>query len=164
MFGATSIARGTGIASDSSIFLCPGSPGSVDPDFVTTALSQTDRDAPITFRQIRVNRSGTEFTFFRFRSIRPVTEDESDTSGNPDRAVRLNRVRTSSRRTSIDGLPRLWNVFRRARSLVGPRPERPHLVDQFTESIRSYCCPGSDHESLRSTISARRCYPHLRQQ
>lgn len=112
----------------------------LSPVLATTALAVflSDRDAPIIFRQIRVGRSGTEFTLFKFRSMRPVTEDESDTSWNPDRAVRVNRVGNFIRRTSIDELPQLWNVVRGEMSLVGPRPERPHFVNQFAESIPSY--------------------------
>ena len=42
------------------------------------------------------------------------------------------------RRTSIDELPQLWNILRGDMTLVGPRPERPHFVDQFSSQYDRY--------------------------
>lgn len=100
------------------------------------AVSVPDRGAPILFRQVRVGRDGREFTLYKFRSMRPVADTASDTDWHPD--DRIGPVGHFIRKTSIDELPQLWNVVRGDMSLVGPRPERPHFVEQFARTVPSY--------------------------
>lgn len=100
------------------------------------AVSLSGRGAPILFRQVRVGRDGREFLLYKFRSMRPVETGTSDTDWHPE--DRIGPVGRFLRKTSIDELPQLWNVVRGDMSLVGPRPERPHFVDQFTRTVPSY--------------------------
>ncbi|PYE20212.1 exopolysaccharide biosynthesis polyprenyl glycosylphosphotransferase [Williamsia limnetica] len=102
------------------------------------AVYLSDRTAPIIFSQVRVGRNGDEFTLFKFRSMRPVAPTTSDQDWRPDKDNRVNFVGKLIRKTSIDELPQLWNVVKGDMSLVGPRPERPHFVNQFKDSVPSY--------------------------
>ena len=90
---------------------------------------------PIFFRQRRVGRQGRLFELYKFRTME--VNDESDTSWKPEDAG-ITVVGRILRRTSVDELPQLFNVLRGDMSLVGPRPERPHFVQQFSTSVPRY--------------------------
>ena len=51
---------------------------------------------------------------------------------------RLGRVGKFLRTTSLDELPQLWNILIGQMSLVGPRPERPHFVEHFGQTVPGY--------------------------
>ncbi|MGY1790070.1 sugar transferase [Geodermatophilus sp. SYSU D00803] len=92
----------------------------------------------IIFRQERVGLDGRPFQVLKFRSLKPVDETESQTNWNIKHDDRLGPVGRFLRATSLDELPQLWNIVRGDMSLVGPRPERPHFVDQFSAHIPRY--------------------------
>ncbi|MFB4308251.1 exopolysaccharide biosynthesis polyprenyl glycosylphosphotransferase [Actinomadura sp. GTD37] len=91
----------------------------------------------VLFRQRRIGRGGEEFVLLKFRTLKPADEEESDTRWTVKNDARMGRVGRFLRDTSLDELPQLWNVVRGDMSLVGPRPERPHFVEQFART-----CPG----------------------
>jgi exopolysaccharide biosynthesis polyprenyl glycosylphosphotransferase len=92
----------------------------------------------VLFRQTRVGLDGRPFTLLKFCSLRPAGEEEPSTRWNIGEDVRLRPVGKFLRRTSLDELPQLWNVLRGDMSLVGPRPERPYFVDEFTRQFPWY--------------------------
>ncbi len=92
----------------------------------------------IVFRQERVGLDGRPFQVLKFRSLKPVDEGESRTQWNIRHDDRLGPVGRFLRASSLDELPQLWNIVRGDMSLVGPRPERPHFVDQFSAHIPRY--------------------------
>jgi exopolysaccharide biosynthesis polyprenyl glycosylphosphotransferase len=93
---------------------------------------------PAMIHQERVGLQGKRFQMYKFRSMRTDAEDKSGpvwaTPGDPRRT----RVGTFLRRFSLDEFPQLWNVFAGDMSLVGPRPERPLFVEQFTSEVANY--------------------------
>jgi exopolysaccharide biosynthesis polyprenyl glycosylphosphotransferase len=93
---------------------------------------------PVLFRQARVGLDGRQFTLLKFRSLTPVDEEESSSNWNIAQDARMTWMGRLLRRSSLDELPQLWNIVRGDMSLVGPRPERPSFVDQFTNSFPRY--------------------------
>ena len=92
----------------------------------------------VIFRQARVGLEGRTFTLFKFRSLKPVDSAESATQWSIDQDQRLGPVGRFLRRTSLDELPQLVNVLRGDMSLVGPRPERPFFVQEFSKATVRY--------------------------
>ncbi len=92
----------------------------------------------VLFKQVRVGIDGRNFRLLKFRSLRPVDETESATNWNISNDDRLGPVGRVLRKSSLDELPQLINILRGEMSIVGPRPERPHFVDQFRQTYPRY--------------------------
>ena len=108
------------------------------PVLAACALAVRAEGGPgVLFRQRRIGLGGEEFVLLKFRTLKPADEQESDTRWTVRNDARMGRVGRFLRDTSLDELPQLWNVLRGDMSLVGPRPERPHFVEQFART-----CPG----------------------
>lgn len=103
------------------------------------ALAVRVCDGPgVLFRQERVGRYGRPFVLLKFRTLRPADAHEAATRWNVASDHRMSRAGRYLRRTSLDELPQLWNVLRGDMSLVGPRPERPYFVQQFSRVHPGY--------------------------
>jgi len=93
---------------------------------------------PMFFHQTRVGLDGSPFSIHKFRSLRPASEAESQSTWSIAKDARVGAVGRLLRRTSIDELPQLWNIFRGDMSFVGPRPERPGFVEVFSIEHERY--------------------------
>ena len=109
------------------------------PFMLLTALSvRMDSPGRILFRQERVGREGRLFTLLKFRSMRADAEKLTGPVWTQEDDPRITRVGGFIRRTRLDELPQLFNVLVGSMSLVGPRPERQHFVDDLAEKIPYY--------------------------
>ncbi len=101
-------------------------------------LVKLSSPGPVFFTQARVGQDGREFFVLKFRTMGVDAEAESGpvfTTPDDTRPTRLGRF---LRRYSIDELPQFINVLYGEMSIVGPRPERPHFVEQFRREIPAY--------------------------
>jgi len=93
---------------------------------------------PALFRQTRLTAGGKEFQIIKFRSMR--TDAESDgiarLAGRKDE--RITPIGRFIRAVRIDELPQLFNIFIGQMSFIGPRPERPEIIEQYLEDMPEF--------------------------
>jgi len=106
------------------------------PLFALLALvSKLTSPGPVFFRQDRVGRAGRRFRIVKFRTMQLGADRHGPlvTAKGDPRVTSLGRI---LRRSKLDELPQLWNVFTGDMSLVGPRPEVPLYVAAYSEEQR----------------------------
>jgi putative colanic acid biosynthesis UDP-glucose lipid carrier transferase len=92
---------------------------------------------PVFFGQKRIGLDGKEFLMWKFRSMR-VDSEANGAGWTKVNDPRKTKFGSFIRKTSLDELPQLWNVFIGEMSLVGPRPEQPFYVEKFRDEIPAY--------------------------
>lgn len=105
--------------------------------FASAWVKLTD-GGPVFYRQYRVGRDGKLFKIWKLRTMRTDAEKNGPRFAS-DNDPRIVPGCGWMRRSHIDELPQLLNIIRGHMSLVGPRPERPELMDQLRKDL-----PGMD--------------------
>ena len=109
----------------------------LSPLMLATAIGvKISSPGPIIFKQERVGRYKKHFLMYKFRSM--AVNKEQDTAWSTNQDNRKTMFGSIIRKLSIDELPQLVNVLKGEMSLVGPRPEIPHYVELFKESVPLY--------------------------
>ncbi|MFO7871139.1 MAG: undecaprenyl-phosphate glucose phosphotransferase [Kiritimatiellia bacterium] len=93
---------------------------------------------PVFYKQERCGEGGKTFTLYKLRTMPVDAEADTGPVWTVENDPRRTRLGALLRRLNLDELPQLWNVLKGEMSLVGPRPERPHFVEQFKENIMHY--------------------------
>lgn len=105
---------------------------------ICAAAVRLEDGGPVFYRQRRLTRDGREFEVLKFRSM--IQDAEAD--GKPvlaaDHDARITRTGRILRRFRLDELPQLLNILRGEMSLVGPRPERPELADEYAKKYPEF--------------------------
>ena len=105
---------------------------------LTALLVKLTSRGPAFYRQERVGEHGRTFNIIKIRTMRLDAETKSGPVWADAHDPRVTLIGGFLRRTHLDELPQLVNVVRGEMSLVGPRPERPHFVEQLRERIPGY--------------------------
>lgn len=101
-------------------------------------LIKIDSKGPIFYFQERVGMDGEIFRVIKFRSMRTNAEKATGPVWSKKNDPRTTRIGKFLRRFSLDELPQFINVIKGDMSIVGPRPERFHFVEQFKKRIPRY--------------------------
>jgi len=105
---------------------------------VAAWLVKRSSPGPVFYRQERCGENGRLFTIYKLRTMRQDAESDTGPVWARQDDPRRTAVGAFLRRHNLDELPQLWNVLAGDMSLCGPRPERPHFVEQFKEDISRY--------------------------
>lgn len=97
-----------------------------------------DTGSPILYIQTRSGKGGKPYTIYKFRTMYQDAEKDGLARPAEENDARITRIGGILRRTHIDELPQAWNVLRGDMSIVGPRAERPELVDKYQNMIPFY--------------------------
>lgn len=104
---------------------------------IAAAIKLTS-SGPVLYRQERMGLDGEPFKMLKFRTMVDNAERLTGPIWSGDDDPRATKIGRWLRRTSLDELPQLINVLRGDMSLVGPRPERPPLIEEFRKTIPKY--------------------------
>ncbi|MEI8061131.1 MAG: undecaprenyl-phosphate glucose phosphotransferase [Candidatus Berkelbacteria bacterium] len=104
---------------------------------VIAILEKLTSEGPVIYSHERVGRDGKTFRVHKFRSMYKDAEKNGRfwTEANDNRITPLGKI---IRKTNLDELPQLWNIFIGEMSFVGPRPEQPRFVEKFSHEIPDY--------------------------
>lgn len=101
-------------------------------------LIRLDSRGTILLRQARVGQNGRVFALYKFRTMIADAEPSGVAMWAEPDDPRVTRIGKFLRRFKLDEVPQFWNVLRGEMSLVGPRPERPEIVENLQREIPFY--------------------------
>ena len=105
--------------------------------FIAAAI-YLDSSGPILYSQERLGQYGKPFNLYKFRSMIPNAENGKAIWAE-ENDPRVTRVGRFLRKTHLDEFPQFFNILRGEMSVVGPRPERPEIVEELTQEIPFFC-------------------------
>lgn len=109
------------------------------PFMLLTAIAVKFYDGgPILYKQVRCTRDAKEFEILKFRSMRTDAENDGIARLASENDDRITKVGKFIRKCRLDELPQLFNILKGDMSFIGPRPERPEIIDQYMETMPEF--------------------------
>lgn len=109
------------------------------PFMLLTALAIKLYDhGPVFYSQVRCTKGGKEFAIYKFRSMIVDAEKKGGVQLAKEHDERITSVGRVIRAARIDELPQLFNILKGDMSFVGPRPERPELIEEYSQEMPEF--------------------------
>ena len=105
---------------------------------IIAILIRSTSKGPAIYRQTRITVGNREFKMLKFRTMYENAEEKTGPVLSSDDDPRVTKVGRVLRNLRLDELPQLFNVLKGDMSFVGPRPERPFFVEQYSRDIPEY--------------------------
>lgn len=105
---------------------------------LTALLIKAYDKGPVFYQQIRCSLFGKPFAIYKFRSMNVNAEKDGIARLAQKKDDRITPVGKIIRKLRIDELPQLFNVIKGDMSFVGPRPERPEIIEQYREELPEF--------------------------
>ncbi|MCI9399832.1 MAG: sugar transferase [Lachnospiraceae bacterium] len=118
----------------SLLLLCIASPIML---ITAVAIKVCDK-GPVFYKQVRCTRDMKEFQILKFRSMRTDAEKDNVPRLATKNDSRITPVGKFIRKVRIDELPQLFNILKGEMSFIGPRPERPEIIQQYQEHMPEF--------------------------
>ena len=94
-------------------------------------LIKLDSKGNIFFKQERVGKNYRKFTIYKFRTMIKNAEEKVGPVWASVKDKRVTKIGRILRKSGIDELPQLWNIFKGDMSFIGPRPERKYFIKKY---------------------------------
>ncbi|MCV3315597.1 sugar transferase [Pediococcus ethanolidurans] len=105
---------------------------------VVAILVKLTSKGPAFYKQERVGLMGKSFNVIKLRSMYQNAEARTGVVWAQKNDPRITPIGRFMRKTRVDELPQFWNVLKGDMSLVGPRPERPVLTEEFSRQFSDF--------------------------
>ncbi|MPM36906.1 hypothetical protein SDC9_83510 [bioreactor metagenome] len=109
------------------------------PVMILTAIAVKAYDhGPVLYKQARITKAGRIFYIYKFRSMQVNAEQDGIARLAQQSDQRITAVGKIIRACRIDELPQILNILGGSMSVVGPRPERPEIMEQYKETLPEF--------------------------
>ncbi len=111
----------------------------LSPVYLITAIAIKAYDkGPVLYSQVRLTKDGRKFNIYKFRSMKVDAEKESGARLAAENDSRITSVGKVIRAARIDELPQMINILKGDMSVVGPRPERPEIAEEYERTMPEF--------------------------
>lgn len=104
---------------------------------ITAILIKLESKGPVFYTQTRVGKGNKPFQIYKLRSMSTKPNQGEQFAGAND--ARITKVGKFIRKWRIDEIPQFYNILKGDMSLIGPRPEQPGFVEEFSQALPYYC-------------------------